>query len=82
MPIVSILFYLVICDNLSLIDESRFWAQDISSRCHASILIHGGHWPPTSFVEEFPIWIYFFISSLWERAHVWSYLDLFACLQT
>jgi hypothetical protein len=27
MSIVSILFYLVICDNLSLIDESRFWVK-------------------------------------------------------
>jgi hypothetical protein len=54
MPIVSVLFYLVICHNLSSINESRFWAQDISSRCHAYMLIHGGHWPPTSFVEEFP----------------------------
>jgi hypothetical protein len=42
MPIVSMLFYLAIYDNLSLIDESRFWAQDISSWCHAFILIHGG----------------------------------------
>jgi hypothetical protein len=35
MLILSIMFYLVIFDKLSLIDESRFWAQDISLRCHA-----------------------------------------------
>jgi hypothetical protein len=30
-----IMFYLVICDKLSLNDEYRFWAQDIYSQCQA-----------------------------------------------
>jgi hypothetical protein len=79
MPIVSILFYLVICDNLSLIDESRFWAQDISSRCHAYILIHGGHWPPTSLVggiSHLVLLLYLLYENMLMFGLIWFYLHI------